>query len=178
MKPAATIAMFILISCSVVSPGAKSQDKKLPPPPPARPKVVDAPERVWRSLTTGREYRVRVQNERLTAEWVNIPLNERQRGAFIRTECRRTGTRWIGTSDSFLPCESVEGGKRVSNWCRLTTKFEIHLMTDARISGRAEAPRRFDCRTCKILEPVWASFEWTPRPEPPPAAAEKGGTRK
>lgn len=168
----------MLVTCTLVPPGAKSQEKKLPSPPPARPKVVDAPERVWRSLTTGREYRVRVQSERLTAEWVNIPANERQRGAYIRTECRRAGSKWIGTSQSFLPCETVEQGKPVSNWCRLTTKFEIHLLADDRISGRAEAARRFDCRTCKILEPVWANFEWTPRAEPPPAASQKSGGRK
>jgi hypothetical protein len=173
LKLAIFVAMLGLVACTLAAPAARGQEREPGPPPPVKPEVGVAPGRVWRSLTTGKEYRVRVRNERFTAEWVNIPLQERQRGAYIRTECRRTGAKWIGTSQSFLPCESIEDGKPVTNWCRLTTKFEIHQMTEGRIAGRAEAARRFDCRTCRMIEPVWANFEWALRPESPPAGEKR-----
>jgi hypothetical protein len=119
--------------------------------------------RVWRSLTTGKEYRVWVENERLNAEWVNIPPALVQGGAYIRSVCRRVGTRWIGTTRSYLPCETQEGGKQVSNWCHLLTKIEIDSVAAERIRGRAEGLRRFDCQRCKILETVWKDFEWVPK---------------
>ena len=134
------------------APGKTGQ---LPAPP--------ASARVWRSQTTGKEYRVWIENEQLHAEWVNLPLGFAQRGAYIRTECRHVGTRWIGTSQSYLPCETTERGKRVSNWCQLVTKMEFDPAEVNRMTGRGEALRRFDCAACRVLETVWKDFEWVPK---------------
>ncbi len=106
-----------------------------------------------------------IENERLHAEWVNIPPGLTQR-AYIRTECRHVGARWIGTSQSYLPCEATESGKRISNWCQVTTKMEFDPVGENRMSGRGEGLRRFDCSACKVLEMVWKEFKWVPK-EPP-----------
>lgn len=128
------------------------------------PKVARSSGRVWRSLTTGKEYRVRVESQILRAEWVNIPAALRQHGAYIRSECRRAGSKWVGTSRSYLPCTLSEGGKEeIGNWCRLLTRIEIDAVTESTITGRAEGLKRFDCRSCRILETVWKDFQWVPK---------------
>jgi hypothetical protein len=126
--------------------------------------VIPAPFKTWKSQTTGREYRVKVGNDLLYAEWVNLPPAMAQGGAYIRTECRRVGAKWVGTSRSYLPCTVGEGPKEhIGNWCRLLTRIEIDTIAADRISGRGESLRRFDCKTCKVLETSWADFVWVPK---------------
>lgn len=141
------------LAAGQAKPGGKAG--QIPAPPPSA--------RVWRSQTTGREYRVWIENERLHAEWVNIPPELAQRGASIRSECRHVGTRWIGTSQSYLPCETTEKGETVRNWCQVTTKIEFDRPGANRMAGRGEALRRFDCAGCRVLETVWKGFEWVPK---------------
>ena len=121
--------------------------------------------RVWRSQTTGKEYRVWIENDRLLAVWTNVPAELAQGGAYIRTECQRVGTRWIGSSQTYLPfpCGRTEHGKRVGKWCRVLTKIEFRRVEADRITGSAEGYRRFDCETCKIVESVMKDFVWTPK---------------
>ena len=119
---------------------------------------------VWVSQTTGKEYRVRLAGNQLYAEWVTPPAELLQRGAYIRTECRLVGRKWIGTSHSYLPCTTGQGAsEHIANWCHLVTKIEIDFLGSARISGRAEGFKRFDCQSCKILETVWKDFVWAPK---------------
>lgn len=133
---------------------------------------VPASGRVWKSVTTGKEYRVRLERDLLHAEWINISPALAKGGAYIRSELRRAGTKWAGTSRLHLPCESVEDNKPVRNWCLLETRIEIDAITSDRITGRGESLRRFDCRVCKILETRWAKFEWVPEGQ-----KAGGGTR-
>jgi hypothetical protein len=128
----------------------------------ARP-AAPASARLWKSKTTGKEFRVWTEKGILHAEWVNIPLRLANGGAYIHSELRRAGSKWAGTSKLRLPCESVEDHKPVSNWCSLETKIEISSHTADRITGRGESLKRFDCRVCKILEAGWADFEWVPK---------------
>jgi hypothetical protein len=119
--------------------------------------------RIWWSSTTGREYRVWVEKDLVRTEWVNLPAAVAARGAFVRSECRRTGEKWVGTVRSYLPCESTESSGRVSNRCHLETGIEIDSMTVDRIAGRAQALRKFDCRTCRVIEATWVDFLWIPK---------------
>ena len=126
----------------------------------------------WISATTRNVYRVRVKGNTLVAEWVNVPATEAGKGAYIRTECHRAGKRWIGTTSSFLRCETATGqGKPYSNWCHILTRTEIFDVSAGRIAGRAEALKRFDCRRCVALEKEWKSFTWSPAPAAPAQAA-------
>ena len=136
-------------------PGGKAG--KIPSPPPSA--------RVWRSETTGKEYRVWIENERFYAVWMNVPAELAQGGAYIRTECQRVGTRWVGSSQTYLPfpCGRTENGKRVGKWCRVPTKIEFRRVEENRITGSAEGYRKFDCEKCKIVESVMKDFEWVPK---------------
>jgi hypothetical protein len=119
---------------------------------------------IWKSATTGNEYRVRIEGGTFYAEWVNVPPAWAAHGAYIRTECRRLGLKWIGTSRSRLPCMQGAGSKaRIVNWCPLVTRTEINSVTADRITGRGQAIRRTDCQTCKLLETAWSDFVWTPK---------------
>ena len=120
---------------------------------------------IWKSQTTGNEYRVRIQGDTLYAEWVNVPAAWAGHGAYIRTECRRLGQKWIGTSRSRLPCMEGSGPKaHIVNWCPLVTRTEIDNLTADRITGRGQAIRRTDCQSCKLLEVAWSDFVWTRKP--------------
>ena len=104
---------------------------------------------------------------RLTAEWINVLPALAQGGASIRSEFRRVGAKLIGTTRSFLPCDTTEAGKHVVNRCQLETKIEIHSIQPARITGRGESLKKFDCGRCQILETVWRDFVWVPKEKSP-----------
>jgi hypothetical protein len=142
-----------------VKPGGKAG--QFPPPPAAA--------RVWRSQTTGKEYRVWIENERLHAVWTNVPAELVQGGAYIRTECQRVGTRWIGSSQTYLPfpCGTTQNRNHVGKWCHVLTKIEFRRVEVDRITGSAEGYRRFDCESCKIVESVMKDFEWVPKEQSP-----------
>ncbi len=119
---------------------------------------------LWRSETTGKEYRVRLSKDRFYAEWVNIPPESAKYGAFIRSECHRVGSKWVGTTSVRLPCTVGDGAKEhVANTCRLQLRFEIDSIAPDRITGHGDTLRRFDCQSCRVDETGWAEFVWTPK---------------
>ncbi len=129
---------------------------------PVRKPSKAAPARVWKSETTGKEYRVRIEGDRFYAEWANVPAESR--GAYIRTECGRAGSKWVGTSRVYLKCEYVDkNNKRVRNWCYLTFQTEIETITPQRIVGRTGSIRGFDCKSCKLAATGMAEFVWVPK---------------
>ncbi|HEY6291494.1 MAG TPA: hypothetical protein VI455_08035 [Terriglobia bacterium] len=119
---------------------------------------------VWKSQTTGNEYRVHVQGDTFYAEWSNLPPDQASHGAYVRTECRRVGSKWIGTTRSRLPCTSGSGPQtHTVNWCPLVTRTEINTIAPDRITGRGQAILRSDCQSCKVLETAWKDFVWVPK---------------
>jgi len=126
--------------------------------------VGQASSSLWRSETTGKEYRVQVDKDRFYAEWVNIPPESVKRGAYIRSECRRVGSKWIGTSRINLPCTAGEGAKEhIANTCRMQFRIEINSIQADRIVGRGETLKRFDCQSCRADETGWGDFAWVPK---------------
>ena len=119
---------------------------------------------LWVSEVTHNVYRVRIQGSTFTADWVNIPPSEAQQGAFIRTECHREGTKWIGTTTSYLRCEIEQPNHPLYvHWCHILTQTQISEIAPNRITGRAEALKRFDCHKCQVLEKEWKAFDWIPK---------------
>lgn len=119
---------------------------------------------LWVSQTTGHEFRVRQDSGHFHAEWSNMSGAFLAHGAYIRSECKRQGNKWVGESRSHLPC--VEGDLppgQYTNWCDMVTKIEFDEVTPARISGRGEGLKRFDCQKCQVLETTWKPFVWIPR---------------
>ncbi len=132
--------------------------------------------RIWKSLTTDREYRVRIEKDRLYAEWVNLPPDFVSHGAYVKSELHRVEAKWVGTSRSKLPCTIGQGAaEHIGNWCPLLSRIEVHSVSSDRITGRGEQLRRYDCQNCKILETVWANFTWVPKEK---ATAGSGGPGK
>jgi len=161
---AGLLILFSAVFFCAAPAGLCAQESKAPAPGKGE-SAAPASARIWKSETSGKEYRVWMENQRFHAEWVNIPPEFAAKGAYIRTVCRRTGTRWVGESRSYLPCSMGSGKEEhIANLCHVTTGFEVDSITKKRVAGRGEALKRFDCRTCKVLEKVWKNFVWVPKP--------------
>lgn len=119
---------------------------------------------LWLSQTTKNEYRVRQDSTHISAEWTNMSGAFLAHGAYIRSECKRQGAKWVGESHSHLPCQANNAPPgQYSNWCDLVTKIEFDEITPDRISGHADGLKRFDCQKCQILETTWKPFVWIPK---------------
>lgn len=161
--PRFTILPAALVTLLATGASAPAQSPAVPPAPSEAGTA-----QVWKSQTTGHEYRVRIEGDVLHADWVNVPPDMARQGAYVRTECRRVGSKWIGTTRSrlLLPCTEVTApdGRHPSGWCALVTRTEIDSISPQSITGRAQASRRLDCKSCKLLEAEWKDFSWTPKP--------------
>jgi len=115
---------------------------------------------VWKSVSTGKEYRVKVEGDRFTAEWSNVPPQAAKQGAYIRSECRRSGSRWIGTSRILLACPLPDGKTKM---CPMILRFEVDFISPERITGGGEILRDFDCGTCEVKKTGWGPFSWEPK---------------
>jgi hypothetical protein len=131
------------------------------PPPPSV--AGSARGDVWKSQTTGNEYRVTIEGATFQAERVDIPKDPAHEGAYVRTTARRQGSKWVGKIEIFLPCALGHGP--VVNKCHLTMGFEITEMGSVLIRGRIENPdlRQFDCKTCNVPKTEWKDFSWLPK---------------
>lgn len=131
----------------------------------SRPVAKSAPTRpvLWKSQTTGNEYRVTIDGATFQAERVNIPKDPSHEGAYVRTTARRRGPKWIGKTEIFLPCALGHGP--AINKCHLTMGFEIREMSSDLIRGRIENPdlSQFDCKTCNVPKTEWKDFVWVPK---------------
>jgi len=120
--------------------------------------------KIWVSQSSGHEFRVKVENDLFTAEWVNIPAARTKLGVYIRSECHRSGTRWIGFTRALQPCaKSGEATGKFTRMCPLTLRFEVNEITPDRISGRGESLKNFNCETCEVRETGWARWVWVPK---------------
>ncbi len=138
---------------------SRAQETRSPAAAAGAAKVAaDAP--LWKSQTTGNEYRLQVEGTTLRAERVNIPKDSAHQGAYVRTTARRQGSKWVGKTEIFLPCAIGHGP--VINRCHLVMGFEITQMSADRISGRIEDPdlNQFDCKSCNAPKTAWKDFVW------------------
>jgi len=135
------------------------------PSPPAGAKAAGTDQalpKVWVSQTTHREYRLRIEQDLLYAEWINLPPDAAKLGAYVHTECRRLGDKWIGTTRVLLACAKPGEGK-ASRACPMTLRFEVDSVSPERITGRGESLRDFDCEKCEVRETGWGNFVWVPK---------------
>ena len=120
--------------------------------------------KIWKSETTKHEYRVRIENDVFYAEWVNLPPAAAKLGAYIRTQCRRVGTKWIGTSRILLACAKPgEPEGKMTRACPMMLRIELDSVSPERIAGRAETLRDFDCEKCEVRQTAWGKFVWAPK---------------
>ena len=160
----AKASFIVVLVCVVLVAGSllfSSENQGAAKPAASAAKSGALPE-VWKSVSTGKEYRVKVEGDRFAAEWVNIPPEAAKEGAYTRTECRRSGTRWIGTTRFSLPfpCPPPNGKLKM---CPLILRFEVDFISPDRITGGGESLRGFECSTCEVKETAWRPFSWTPK---------------
>ena len=153
-----------LACCLALAFGAcSSATSTNPPPASSDPGQTGQLPDVWRSLTTGKEYFVRIDKSHFYAQWVNVPPASARRGAYIHTACERKGQKWTGTSDIYMPCMVGEGkSEKIVNTCHLSLGIEINSISNDKVTGRGQSLKKFDCGACKVIEAGWANFEWVP----------------
>jgi hypothetical protein len=170
------IAGVMLAGFSI--PAARGQKKE----PPARKEAsTSAPAlaKIWKSQSSNHEFRVKVENDLFTAEWVNLPPVSAKLGAYIRHECRRAGTKWIGISRMLLPCARPgEAPGKITHTCPMTLRFEVDEITPERISGRGESLKDFNCETCQVRQTGWARYVWVPKKQGTGNRAQGTGDRE
>ena len=141
------------------------------PDSPASPMLVG--EKVWTSLTTGRDYKIRTDGDYIYVEWI-LPAALQSTAAFTRVELKKSGDKWIGKARSLLPYEYKSSyfdfwktgqtmGTANVNWCRLEVDLEIDKLSDARIEGQAQNFASFDAKKCKPGKLEWKPFTWIPK---------------
>ena len=128
-------------------------------------------EKVWTSVTSGRDYKLRIDGDYIYTEWINLPPQLQTTAAFMRSELKKVGDKWVGKSRSYLPYEYKsayfdfwKNGQTVGtenvNWCRLEYDFEIDTLTDSRIEGRGMGFTSFDAKKCKPGKMELKMFTW------------------
>lgn len=159
--------IFPLLSESSVHPlGTTSATQAAAP-------AVPLGERVWSSMTTGRDYKVRADGDYIYAEWV-LPTPLQSTAAFMRLELKKSGEKWIGKARSYLPYEYKSSyfdfwrtgqtiGTANVNWCRVEVDVEIDKLSDARVEGKSQGYESFDAKKCHPGKLEWKPFTWIPK---------------
>jgi hypothetical protein len=114
-------------------------------------------DRLWTSLTTGHDYRIRMDGEFIYTEWSNPPVTGT--GVFMRSERRKSGEKWVGKTHAYLPFQYYAQVR----WCSTETGIEISKVTPSRIEGRAESFSGFNARKCEPKGTEWKDFTWIPK---------------
>ncbi len=114
---------------------------------------------LWTSMTTGNDLKIRVDRDYIYIDRINWPAELRETEAFVRSELKKSGDRWIGKTRMRTPCNH-DGRLR---WCSLELDIEITSLTNSRIEGRAPADVTFDCGTCQTKKLEWKPFVWIPK---------------
>lgn len=120
--------------------------------------------KLWHSDATKHDFRVSVTGDVFHAEWVNVPAAVAKQGAYIHTECRRAGGKWVGSSkvNMLFAVPGAPTGKD-TKLCSLTVRFEVDSITGEKITGHSEAIQAFDVKTCRTEQTKWADFTWIPK---------------
>jgi len=120
--------------------------------------------KIWHSEATKHDFRVEVTNDLFHAEWVNLPPAAAKQGAYIHTECRRAGPKWVGSStvNMLFAIPGAPTGKD-TKLCSLTVRFEVDSISAEKITGHSESLRSIDVNACRVQETKWAEFTWIPK---------------
>jgi hypothetical protein len=120
--------------------------------------------KIWHSEASHKDFRVEVKGDVFHADWVNIPAAAAKGGASMRIECRRTGTKWVGSASVYqgIAVPGAPAGKDIK-MCHLTVRFEVDSMTPQKITFHTEAMRNIDAAKCQLLKTAWEEFSWIPK---------------
>jgi len=170
LKPAliaGKLALALLLALLIFSPYQGAAQKPTAPAMSAAMAsdlAFDKLPKVWHSEATKHDFRAEVTKDLFRAEWVDIPPAAAKQGAYIHTECRRAGPKWVGSSrvNMLFAIPGAPSGKD-TKVCSLTVRFEVDSVSPEKITGHSEAIHTFDVNACKVQETKWGEFTWIPK---------------
>lgn len=120
--------------------------------------------KIWHSEASQKDFRVEVKDDVFHADWINIPVTAAKQGASMQIECRRTGTKWIGSATVYQGV-AVPGASTGNDFkmCHFTVRFEVDSITQQKITFHTEAMRNLDAAKCQLLQTAWKEFAWFPK---------------
>jgi len=169
-------ALMIFLALWLISPftaaqtpanGTKAQNPTAEAKPAAASAKVASGQlpKIWRREGSLKEFRVEFKGDVFHAEWINIPAAAAKDGTFMRIECRKTGTKWVGSSSVYqgIANPKAPAGEDTKKMCHLTSRFEVDSVTPEKITFHTEALRDFDYAKCQVLKTAWEEFTWVPK---------------
>ncbi len=164
------LALLVIFPFTATAQKAATNTPPVTPAPNTPPATVAAKPvgselpKIWYSLSSQKDFRVEVTKDLFRADWVNIPPAAAKQGAYIHTECRQAGTKWVGTSRVYQPVAiSKDSAVKETKMCHLTVRFEVDSITPQKITFHSEAMRNFDSAKCQLLQTAWVEFTWVPK---------------
>jgi len=120
--------------------------------------------KIWHSDASHKDFRVEVKGDLFHADWVNIPAAAAKGGASMRIECRRTGTKWVGSASVYqgIAVPGASPGNDIK-MCHFTVRFEVDSITPEKILFHTEAMRSIDAAKCQLHQTAWEEFAWIPK---------------
>lgn len=163
-KPALSALMALLAIFPLTAAAQKPTAEAKPATAASQPAGSQLP-KLWYSEASHKDFRVEVKGDAFRADWIDLPAAAAKDGASIRIECRRTGTKWVGSSSVYqaFADPSTPAGKDARKMCHLTTRFEVDSITPEKIVFHTEALRGFDYSKCQVLKTAWEAFGWVPK---------------
>jgi phage terminase large subunit-like protein len=119
-------------------------------------------ESIWTSTTDGRDYKVRINGDSIHAEWVNLPQALKKSSAFLRSELKKNGDKWIGQTTAYMPFDYQHDATKTI-WCRVQADIEINTVSASRIEGQSQLPTSFSAKKCQPENAEWKPFAWIPK---------------
>jgi hypothetical protein len=119
-------------------------------------------ETIWTSTTDGRDYKVRMDGDSIHAEWVNLPPALKRSSAFLHSDLKKNGDKWIGQTTAYIPFDYQHDATKTI-WCRVQADIEINKVSALRIEGQSQLPTSFSAKKCRLENPEWKSFAWIPK---------------
>ena len=163
-KAALTTMMVLLVIFPFTATAQKPTAPTKPAAATSQPTSGQLP-KLWHIDAAHKDFRVEVKGDVFHAEWVNLPAEAAKQGAYIRTTCLRSGTKWVGTSNVLQEFADPKSpaGKDIKKMCHLTVRFEVDSITPEKITYHSEVLRDWDYSTCRILRSAWEEFAWVPK---------------
>jgi hypothetical protein len=154
-------ALMLMMALMMITAFAPADQK---PAPDSKPAATGQLPKIWHIDASHKDFRVEVANDLFRADWVNVPADAAKQGAYIHTECRKAGTRWVGTSSVYQAVAiSKDPAIKTTKMCHLTIRFEVDSITPEKITFHSEAMRNFDPTKCQLLQTAWEEFTWVPK---------------
>jgi len=161
------LVMITVVALLAIPQLAAAADQ--PPPPPKSNSATGKGAsgqfpKLWHSVSTQHDFRVEVKDNVFRAEWVNVPPATAKQGVYIRTECRRSGSKWVGASslNMLFAVRGAPAGKD-TKVCHLNVRFEVDSLSPEKITGHSEKLKDFDVNTCQVRQTNWGEFTWVPK---------------